>query len=107
MARALTSILVTLQDRHVPHRTYLTKATNPNGLAFAVRKIQVEGPTHPPPVLPRETAHTITTELVEKALRQLDAGKATAPDEIRPRVLKQCARELNGRTPLTKAWTCS
>ncbi|XP_045137177.1 uncharacterized protein LOC123519737 [Portunus trituberculatus] len=204
MTNALTSILATLQDRHVPHRTYLAKATNPQWFGFRCQiaaeakyaawrrykqrpsqhnltmhraackrmtdtskwarkhweqdlrrkltgpgvgdktwwtlvkerqgvmrqesvppltrqdgttasssddkaallaklfaeKMQVECPTRPPPVLPRETAHTITsipitTELVEKALGQLDAGKATGPDGISPRVLKQCARELS------------
>ncbi|XP_045122826.1 uncharacterized protein LOC123511207 [Portunus trituberculatus] len=34
MAHALTSILATLQDRHVPHRTYLAKATNPQWFGF-------------------------------------------------------------------------
>ena len=203
-ARAVTSLLLTLQSRHVPHRTYLAKATNPSWFGFRCReaaeakygawrrykqrpslhnlalhraackkmkdtskwarehweqdlrrkltgpgvgdktwwtlvkerqgvmrqesvppltrpdgstatssedkaallaklfanKMQVECPTRPPPVLPRETAHTITSvpitaELVEKALGELDVGKATGPDQISPRVLKQCARELS------------
>ncbi|MPC71365.1 hypothetical protein E2C01_065642 [Portunus trituberculatus] len=38
-------------------------------------------PTWPPPVLPRETAHT---ELMEKELGELDVKKAMSPDEISP-----------------------
>ena len=68
--------------------------------AFA-EKMQVRDPSRPPPVLPRETDHTITSVLVtaaevEKVLRDIDVGKATGPDNISPRVLKNCARELSG-----------
>lgn len=41
------------------------------------------------------TTVPITTELVEKAHRELDVGKPTDPDEISPMVLKQCTRELS------------
>ena len=63
-------------------------------------KMQVGDPNRPSPVLPQETGHTITSvlvtaEQVEKVLRDLDVGKATGPDNISPRVLKKCARELS------------
>ncbi|XP_045105093.1 uncharacterized protein LOC123500440 [Portunus trituberculatus] len=193
MTNALTSILATLQDRHVPHRTYLAKATNPQWFGFRCQiaaeakyaawrrykqrpsqhnltmhraackrmtdtskwarkhweqdlrrkltgpgvgdktwwtlvkerqgvmrqesvppltrqdgttasssddkaallaklfaeKMQVECPTRPPPVLPRETAHTITsipitTELVEKHSGNWTQGKPRAQTESAP-----------------------
>ena len=64
-------------------------------------KMQVGDPNRPPPVLPREADHTITSvlvtaEQVEKVLRDVDVGKATGPDNISPRILKNCARELSG-----------
>ena len=47
-----------------------------------------------------EADHTITSvqvtaKQVEKVLRDADAGKATSPDNISPRVLRNCARELS------------
>ena len=71
-------------------------------------KMQVGDPNRPPPVLPRETDHTITSVLVtaaqvENVLRDVDVGKATGPDNISPRVLKNCARELSG--PLATIFT--
>ena len=40
------------------------------------------------------TSVPITAELVEKVLKEVEAGKATGPDNISPRVLKSCAKEL-------------
>ncbi|XP_050704959.1 uncharacterized protein LOC126990381 [Eriocheir sinensis] len=64
------------------------------------RKMQVDDPYRPPPILPRESDHTITSvsvtaAQVEKVLRDVDAGKATGPDNIIPRVLRNCAKELS------------
>ena len=63
-------------------------------------KMLVEDPNRPPPVLPQEADHTITSvqvtaKQVEKVLKDVDAGKAASPDNISPRVLKNCARELS------------
>ena len=63
-------------------------------------KMQVEDPSRPPPPLPRETDHTITSVVVsagevEKVLKDIDDRKATGPDNISPRVLKKCAKELS------------
>ncbi|XP_045137147.1 uncharacterized protein LOC123519710 [Portunus trituberculatus] len=204
MTNALTSILATLQDRHVPHRTYLAKATNPQWFGFRCQiaaeakyaawrrykqrpsqhnltmhraackrmtdtskwarkhweqdlrrkltgpgvgdktwwtlvkerqgvmrqesvpltrqdgttasssddkaallaklfaeKMQVECPTRPPPVLPRETAHTITsipitTELVEKHSGNWTQGKPRAQTESAPGAETMC-QELHYR----------
>ena len=62
--------------------------------------MQIDEPNRLPPTLPRETDHTITSvlvtaEQVEKVLREVDVGKATGPDNISPRLLKNCAKELS------------
>ena len=64
------------------------------------QKMQVDDPHRPPPVLPRETDHSITSvsvtaAQVKRVLEEIDAGKATGPDNISPRVLKYCAEELS------------
>ena len=67
-------------------------------------KMKVGDPARPAPTLPLETDSTVTSVLVtagqvEKLLRAVDVGKATGPDDVSPRILKHCAKELSG--PLT------
>ena len=62
--------------------------------------MQAEDSNSPPSVLPREADHTITSvqvtaKQVEKVLTDVDAGKGTDPDNISPRILKNCTRELS------------
>ncbi|XP_063886094.1 uncharacterized protein LOC135114233 [Scylla paramamosain] len=61
----------------------------------------VDDPGRPPPRLEQETAVTVTIlevtrEKVELLLREVDVRKATGPDDVRPRALKDCASELAG-----------
>ncbi len=47
----------------------------------------------------------MTAENVERLLSEVEVGKATGPDNVSPRVLKNCAKELSG--PLTTVFqTC-
>lgn len=59
-------------------------------------------------MLPRDsdfimTPVSVTAAQVGKALRETDPGKATSPDGISSRVLKNCAKELS--EPLTNIFT--
>lgn len=67
---------------------------------FFAKKMSVDDPRRSPPHIPQETCHTVTSvpvsqEQVERLLKEVDVSKATGPDDISPRVLKQCARELS------------
>ena len=66
---------------------------------FFSNKMQVDEPDRPPPNVPRITnAHIdwieITPSKVYQQLRSLDPQKATGPDNIGPRLLKECSKEL-------------
>ncbi|XP_050698030.1 uncharacterized protein LOC126985992 [Eriocheir sinensis] len=72
------------------------------------KKMKVGDPERPAPVLPQETDRVIssvsvTAGQVERLLSALDAGKAVGPDDISPRLLKNCAKELSG--PLSAVFT--
>ncbi|XP_045113326.1 uncharacterized protein LOC123505739 [Portunus trituberculatus] len=75
---------------------------------YFANKMMVDDPARPVPQLAQETDNTVTTvlvteEQVERLLGALDESKATGPDDVSPRLLKHCARELTA--PLTTVFT--
>lgn len=99
------------------YRETLPPLTRPNGSTATsstdkatllaelfANKMKVDDPERPVPRLAQETDVAITTvivraEQVERLLGTVDVSKATGPDDISPRLLKHCAKELS--TPLT------
>ena len=99
------------------HREALPPLTRPDGSTATssmekatllaelfANKMKVVDPARPAPQLPQETDRSVTTvlvtaEQVERLLGAVDVGKATGPDDVSPRVLKHCAKELS--PPLT------
>ena len=51
-------------------------------------------PQPPGPPLPRMPNLEITTPGIEKLLQNVNASKATGPDEIPARLIKECSKEL-------------
>jgi len=42
----------------------------------------------------KSSSAEVTTEEMKKLLEQLKAGKSPGPDQLHPRILKECAKEL-------------
>ena len=75
---------------------------------FFTNKMKVNDPSRPAPQLTQETDRNVTTvlvteEQVERLLGAVNVNKATGPDDVSPRLLKHCARELTA--PLTTVFT--
>jgi len=103
------------------HREALPPLTRPDGSTatsstdkatllakFFANKMKVDDPARPAPQLAQETDRTVTAvlvtaEQVERLLGAVDGSKATGPDDVSPRLLKHCARELS--TPLATVFT--
>uniref|UniRef100_A0A0P4VX79 Uncharacterized protein n=1 Tax=Scylla olivacea TaxID=85551 RepID=A0A0P4VX79_SCYOL len=103
------------------HRETLPPLTRPDGSTATssadkatllaelfANKMKVDDSARPVPQLAPETDCTVTTvlvtaEQVERLLGAVDVGKATGPDDVSPRLLKHCARELSA--PLTTVFT--
>ena len=71
-------------------------------------KMKVDDPKLPAPHLTQETNNIVsnvlvTAEQVAQLLSAVDVGKATGPDDVSPRLLKNCSREL--ADPLTTVFT--
>ena len=67
-------------------------------------KMTTPDPNRQPPVLPRLCASSLQTlhlseYTIKHHLKKINPKKATGPDEVSPRLLKNCANELS--TPLT------
>ena len=65
------------------------------------KKMTIGDPGRPAPTLPQETdcivtSVSVTAGQVERLLNAVEVGKATGPDDISPKVLKNCAKELAG-----------
>ena len=70
--------------------------------------MKVDDLGRPPPQLALETHRPVTfmsakTEQVERLLSAVDVTKLTGPDDVSPRLLKWCAKELSD--PLSTFFT--
>ena len=114
----LTTKLLALQQQYVPSRTYLTKSGDP--VWFIITTGLPPRPSMPPArgwplpapgwgpeeeiLWPRSWQQDlVTTEQIERLLSAVDVTKAIGPDDVSPRLLKRCTKELSG--PLSTVFT--